>query len=261
MSFLELLLSLHCEQNRKAMKKSLIYIFGALLLLNSCGSYEATGAYTGAQFGSVIGSAIGGITGGWRGSNIGQLAGMAGGAVVGAAVGAAADKKAEERAMERSRQIDRRNSRLDSVDRFPDDEIVDGSNSGDDRVFFDGLSCPRQQESRLVIQNVRFVDDNHDGMLVRGEDARIVFEIHNASLAPAFRVQPMVMEATGNKHVFVSQNVMVESIQPEKTIRYTARVKTDNRLKTGEVVFNVGLMVGGAAVPSQSYQLRIPTGR
>ena len=64
---------------------------GVLLMMSSCGSYEATGAYTGAHFGSIIGSAIGGISGGWRGSNVGSLVGMAGGAVVGAAIGKAAD--------------------------------------------------------------------------------------------------------------------------------------------------------------------------
>ena len=39
------------------MKKVLIFSLGLLLMMSSCGTYEATGAYTGAQFGSIIGSA------------------------------------------------------------------------------------------------------------------------------------------------------------------------------------------------------------
>ena len=60
-------------------------MLGVALLMSSCGTYTAEGAYVGAQFGTILGSAVGGISGGWRGSDIGAIVGMAGGAVVGAA--------------------------------------------------------------------------------------------------------------------------------------------------------------------------------
>ena len=84
------------------MKTGLSILVGAALLMSSCGSYEATGAYTGSQFGNMIGSAIGGIAGGWRGHEIGSLIGTVGGAAAGAAIGHAADKAQERRYEERA---------------------------------------------------------------------------------------------------------------------------------------------------------------
>ena len=53
------------------MKKNLLVLASALLLLTSCGTYTGAGAVTGGSFGSIIGSAIGGIAGGRHGSNVG----------------------------------------------------------------------------------------------------------------------------------------------------------------------------------------------
>ena len=85
------------DYNGEGMKKIMVISVSSLLLLTSCGTYTASGAYAGGTFGSIIGSAIGGIAGGHRGSDIGTLIGMAGGAVVGAAVGSAADKAQQQR--------------------------------------------------------------------------------------------------------------------------------------------------------------------
>ena len=74
----------------------------AVLLLGSCDSYTGAGAYMGSSLGSVLGSAIGGIAGGPRGSDIGTLVGAATGAVVGAAVGDAADQNARQQQHEYS---------------------------------------------------------------------------------------------------------------------------------------------------------------
>ena len=63
------------------MKKNGILLMGTLMLLSSCGTYTASGAYTGSSLGSILGSAIGGISGGPRGSDVGTIVGMAGGAI------------------------------------------------------------------------------------------------------------------------------------------------------------------------------------
>ena len=216
------------------MKKMLILLSAVLLTLSSCGSYEATGAYTGAQFGSVIGSAIGGLTGGWRGSDVGTLIGMAGGAAVGAAIGKAADGRAA--------------------------ETSHRTNSYDDRIM---MEQPMQRsyaaDAALEIRHLQLSDYDGDGRLVRGETARVVFEICNTSNRPIYSVLPSVREVTGNKHVHISENVLVECIKPKETIRYTAQLKADNGLRNGEALLRVAIFQAGNEITAQTREMRIET--
>jgi len=259
------------------MKKLLVISVGAMLMLSSCGTYAGSGAATGGYFGSIIGSAIGGITGGWRGSDIGSLVGMAGGAVVGAAIGAAADnaeqqKYAEyqEQRQERMRNQSRRGSSQQEYG--SDNSGFDSSNSGDDRLFgldeyfssVEDANVPTTLELRsnpLQIRNPRFVDASRDGVLVRGEEAKMVFEVYNNSTKPAYNVLPTVSEVTGNKHIHISENVMVESILPGKAIRYTATIKADSRLRNGDAVIRIGVKQFNKDYPSQAREFPIKTSK
>ncbi len=249
------------------MKKSIVLIVSLLVVLSSCGSYEASGAYTGATFGSMIGSAIGGLSGGWRGSQWGQLAGIAGGAMVGAAVGKAADNKVKQRyeaaTANRNRTDDTYSRSEGNNSRSGDNYSYGGDETVDDRVFMDEQTIPAHQLAQvntgLEIRNVQVIDATGDGVLLRGEEARVVFELFNASNQPAFRVLPMVSETTGNKHIYISDNVYVECIQAKKGIRYTAMVKADNKLKDGMAVLRVSVMQGGKELSSQAREVQLPT--
>lgn len=251
------------------MKKTLVTSVCALLLLSSCGTYTEQGAYTGATFGSIIGSAIGGIAGGPRGSDIGTLIGMAGGAIAGAAVGQAADNAQQQRYEDYQRA---RQQRSQGSQRSYDDSYYGGydqSNSGDDRLYgfdenFSSVASPADQNvstPSLEIRNPHFLDASHDGVLSRGEEARMVFEVFNTSSKPVFRVQPAVAEITGNKHIRVSENVMVECIMPGKGIRYTASIMADTRLKDGKAVFRIGVLQNNKEITSQGREFVIQTSK
>ena len=247
------------------MKKTLILSVSTILLLSSCGSYAGVGAYTGGTFGSIIGSAIGGIAGGPRGSDIGTLIGIAGGAVVGAAVGAAADNAEQQRyeAYRYERQQSRAaRSQYDRVQ--PEEKMYDETNSGDDRLYgfdedFNSTATPAPSASSpsLEIRKPRLVDMNRDGVLTRGETARMVFEVFNTSSEPVYRVLPLVAEITNNRHIRISENVLVESIAPGKGIRYTATIKADDRLRDGEAVIRIAVKQGGHEITSQTREFRI----
>ena len=263
--------------NVTVMKKIVMISACSLLLMSNCGTYTGQGAYVGGSFGSMIGSAIGGITGGWRGSDVGSLIGMAGGAAIGAAVGAAADRAQEQkyedymnaRAQRRThsqRQYDDKNNS------DYDDSGFDKTNSGDDRLYGFGedfsnaedVNAPSTLDIRfapLEIRHARILDASRDGVLSRGEEARMVFEVFNNSTQPIYHVQPTVSEVTGNKHIRVSENVLVESIMPGKGIRYTALIKADNRLKDGDAVIRIGVMHRNKEVPSQSKEFPIQTSK
>ena len=243
------------------MKKIVVLAVSALLVMSSCGSYEAAGAYTGAHFGSIIGSAIGGINGGWRGHEVGSLIGLAGGAVVGAAIGKAADEKAEARATERYERHRQANAARHQQDDIYGSDAFDPSGRGDDRIMIDGLAPGPTAPAALQINNARLLDATRDGWLSRGESARMVFEIHNPTSMPVYGVQPSVIEVTRNKHIHISENILVECIQPNETIRYTAQVKADNRLKDGEAVIRISVLQSGREISSQSRDFRIRTSK
>ena len=233
------------------MKKILFVSLSALLVLSSCGTYTGAGAYTGAQFGSIIGSAIGGISGRWRGHDVGSLVGLAGGAAVGAAIGAAADRSHDERVNRRLEQMD--NSRR---------SVGETTAYGDDRIDFDGtppVSSLTASPSALKIENLQLVDTNQDGRLVRGEAARVIFEIRNTSSKPVYSVQPSVTEITGNKHIHISENILIECIQPYQAVRYTAQVKADDGLRNGESAIRVTVFQANHEVASQGRVLKIQT--
>lgn len=251
------------------MKKNLVISMSALLLLSSCGTYTGAGAVTGGSFGSIIGSAIGGIAGGYRGSNIGTLIGMASGAAVGAAVGAAADnaerQRYEEHVAARQQQA-AEHARYDRSNQS--DSGFDATNSGDDRLYGFGEDFSSKvsetttaSSSNLEIRNPRIVDANRNGVLTRGEEARLVFEIFNVSAKPAYRVMPSVAEITGNRHIRVSENVLVESIMPGRGIRYTAVIKADDRLKDGNAVFKIGVFLDNKEIISQTQEFPIKTSK
>lgn len=269
-------------------------MMGAALLVSSCTTGAGAGAYAGSSLGSVLGSAIGGIVGGPHGSDVGTIFGMAGGAIVGGALGDAAEKK---QAQEQHEVLSRRNQRIQrekaqhrSAQQYDDDtyasgnysnggnsanyvgddfdpsQMVDNSNSGDDRIDFGAPSSsganatmgnvpmsnalPSQSidasrveqiygkaksDGKLTIRNVRFADSNGDGVLSGEEIGQVSFEIYNETDVPIYNFDPSVVEAEANKRIYISPSVRVENIMPGQGLRYTATVKADRRIKDGEI--------------------------
>lgn len=253
-------------------------MMGAALLVSSCTTGAGAGAYAGSSLGSVLGSAIGGIVGGPHGSDVGTIFGMAGGAVVGGALGDAAEKAQHRSAQQydddtyaSGNYSNGGNSANYVGDDFDPSQMVDNSNSGDDRIDFGAPSssganatmgnvpmsnapmsnAPSGQsvdasrveqiygnaksDGKLTIRNVRFADSNGDGMLSGDEIGRVSFEIYNETAAPIYNFDPSVVEAEANKRIYISPSVRVENIMPGQGLRYTATVKADRRIKDGEI--------------------------
>lgn len=187
--------------------------------------------------------------------------------MVGAAIGKAADEKAEAKAAERYERHRQANAVRNQNYGYNnqnygsnDDSGFDPQGRGDDRIMIDGMSSDYAPTPvKLEMGNIRIVDASHDGVLLRGESAHVVFEIHNPSEYPAFGVQPTVMEVTGNRHIHISENVLVECIPPKQTIRYTAQVKADKGLRNGEAVIRVSVIQAGREQKSLTRDYRLVT--
>lgn len=253
------------------MKKYSIMIMSAALVASSCTTGAGTGAYAGSSLGSVLGSAIGGIAGGPRGSDIGTIFGMAGGAVVGAAVGDAATKQHHQDQDDTYMPSSNNNNRpvyeqpysssQQPVDDIDPTQMVDTTNSGDDRIDFDvnsSSTLPNNnpdtsvsmdaskveqiygankaaESGKITIKNVRFVETAEHNVLHGGEVGKVMFEMYNETQAPIYNFMPTVVEADGNKRIYISPSVRVENILPGQGLRYTATVKAGKRIKDGEI--------------------------
>ncbi len=260
------------------MKKYSVMIMSAALVASSCTTGAGTGAYAGSSLGSVLGSAIGGIAGGPRGSDIGTIFGMAGGAVVGAAVGDAATRQhhrgQDDTYMPSSNNNNKPvyeqpysnnqpsySSNQQPVDDIDPTQMVDTTNSGDDRIDFDvnssstlpnnnpdttmSMDAGRVEQiygankaaesGKITIKNVRFVETAEHNVLHGGEVGKVMFEMYNETQAPIYNFMPTVVEADGNKRIYISPSVRVENIMPGQGLRYTATVKADKRIKDGEI--------------------------
>lgn len=161
--------------------------------------------------------------------------------------------------------------------------MVDNSNSGDDRIDFQpstadsqasnhyttpstpGNATPStpsidasrvesiytptsQAPGKLTIKNVRFSDDSGDNRLSGGEIGHVSFEIYNNTGATVYDFYPTVADGSGNNRIYISPSVRVESIAPGQGIRYTATVKADRRIKTGETQLMVSASKDGRPI-------------
>jgi len=265
------------------MKKSIIIAVIAAVMVSSCGTYTGSGAYTGSMLGSILGSAIGGISNGPRGSDVGTIVGMAGGAIIGGTIGAQADKQRAEdysqyKRDKAARQAAREARQQESV-QYDDsyDSGFDATNSGDDRIYdftssdyngeyngtqpttvMPGSSSVEELASvyaytpAIEIRNARFIDDNGDNWISRGEVCKVIFEVYNHGKKTLYDIQPTVIEATGNKQIYISPGMHVESLDPGQGIRYTALVKGGPRLKDGQVKICLSVVQGNRAISKVS---------
>lgn len=249
---------------------------------------SAIGGIAGGPRGSDIGTVVGMVGGAVAGAAVGQAADQKRQSAR-EADRAQYEADRAERAAARAQRNNRNNFSIQSdnggtysADNVGGD-IIDTSNSGDDRIYnFNGtdytgnysakqpeVTMPMQSSvenlagklkyaPNIVIKNARFVDDNQDGKIERGEMSKVIFEVYNRGQQTLHDVVPTVLETSGNKHIFISQNLHVEEIQPGKGIRYTALVKADNRLKNGTAKICVSVVQGGKSI-SKVNEFDVPT--
>lgn len=112
----------------------------------------------------------------------------------------------------------------------------------------------------IEIRNARVVDDNQDKVISRGELCKVIFEIYNTGQRPLYDIQPSVVEATGNKQIFISPGMHVERLMPGAGIRYTAMLKAGPRLGDGSVRICLSVLQGDNAI-SKVTEFEVPTSK
>lgn len=165
------------------------------------------------------------------------------------------------------------------------DNVIDPTNSGDDRLYdfsssdytgsysaqqpftqmpasssVDDLLQGMKYAPHIEIRNARIVDANQDNIISRGELCKVIFEVYNTGQSTLHDIQPTVVEANGNRHLFFSPGIHVEQLQPGAGIRYTAMLKADNRLGDGTAHICLSVVQGENAI-SKVTEFSVPTSK
>lgn len=223
--------------------KSIGHLTASLLMMGvvtmtSCGT-AASGAFNGATFGGIIGSCIGGISGGPRGSDIGTLVGMATGAAAGVAIGSAVERRAQGDGYAYSGGGAAEYGAAERSEQPVYDDVI---------TLQPQRQGAAEQNTSIVVDNVRFINDAGTMHIARGELVKISFEIRNTTAGDITNIVPVVDETTRNKRLMHSPTTMVESLGPHKGIRYTAYISAQDNLRTGTAHFRIYVMTGNAVV-------------
>lgn len=238
------------------MKKNILSLLAATLLLSSCTSYDSWNrTTTGMSLGAMFGSTVGGIIGGYRGSDAGMLIGGA----VGAAAGAASASAAEEKRNQRNNEYDysatrRNNSRNNS-------RYNDRNNQGYNNEYVeygqysDYDYAPTSATSQLEVSNIIFSDANGNRVLEPRERAYVTFEIYNRSNTTVYNVAPIV--TCNEKRINISPTAIIGDIRPGQGLRYKAAIVGKRNLRSRNVTFTIAFPdARGNAVAVRSFNVR-----
>lgn len=206
------------------MKKIGILALAATLLFGSCTTSDQFSAAAGGGIvGGMIGSTIGWIFGGPRGSDAGSLVGV----VAGAAIGAVAT----------SPEVRERNSR--------DYDYSSDTYNRQGDVHYSTRAEEAEEIGReyanLEIVNLRFIDDNNNHAIDAGESSKIVFEVKNNGVGSIYNVAPAVA-VSGSKHIVISPTAVIGEIPAGGSVRYSAEVFANKKLRDGEVEFTISFV-------------------
>ncbi|MBO7608653.1 MAG: hypothetical protein J6S96_00420 [Muribaculaceae bacterium] len=212
------------------MKKiTLAAMSAALIMMSSCSSTnQFYGAATGASLGGLFGSAIGGITGGHRGHDMGTVLGMAVGAAVGAAATAPKTQDGNYRSSDYNYDYDRDDYRQNNY---------------------------YSPYADIVIEDLRFNDNNRNQHIDAGEHAKISFIIRNTGRDYVYDLAP-VITVSGTKQIYLSPTAIVSELAPGRAVRYQAEVVATNKLKNGRADFSIGLSDGDHLYTMCSFQIQ-----
>lgn len=210
-------------------KTAFVALMATALLLSSCQSFhQFYGVTTGASIGGMFGSAIGGIADGPRGSDVGTVVGMAVGGMIGAAATAP--------------RTDDGNYRSSDYYYDYDDDDYRQNNS-------------YSPYANIVIEELRFVDENNNGALDADEHAKLVFIMRNTGRDYVYDVAP-VITVSGTKQIYLSPTAIVKEMAPGKAVRYQSEVIATKKLKDGSADFSIGFSDGDKLYTMRSFQMR-----
>lgn len=211
------------------MKKIFVYAISSALLagtmLSSCtySGYESyLGTMAGAEIGGIIGESIGWMNtsrhSGPGNAMLGGIIGTVAGAAIGNAIGneAAEARKTQEREYRKHRNRNRNNDRRNQ--QYP--------NNSSDTYSYGGYQTEGGRDytksaNNLIISNLKYEDENGDGLISKYETINVIYEVSNPTSSD---IEVQLAIGNNSNHNFEFSPETTATIAPGKTIRYKAKV-------------------------------------
>ena len=86
------------------------------------------------------------------------------------------------------------------------------------------------------------------------ENSKIVFEVKNNGAGTIYDIAP-VISVTGSKHIVISPTAVISYIDAGQSIRYSAEVYADRKLRDGIADFTISFARGDYLYNMTSFQL------
>jgi hypothetical protein len=200
--------------------KKLVVLLGLSISLYSCGSMQGNplAIQIGATTGGMLGSVIGGNMDDYNGWAIGNVIGTIAGAAIGNAI---TTPKAEQQS------ADNENNSNSTYDNSYPEPVNRNSGRTYNMQNDDNSSLP------LDIENIRFIDENHDKAIGARENCQLIFLLHNTSNATLYNLYPRI--TLSNRNVGVSAPAVIDRLAPGERVRYTASIYGYSGLRDGSV--------------------------
>lgn len=223
------------SQNIYIMKKIGIMAICAAVVLSSCQSQDQFSAGVGGgMLGGIFGSAIGGLMGGPRGADAGTAIGV----LAGVAAGVAATTP--------------------QVRGQGDYDYTSDTYNRHRKTVYSSSQQEAEQMGReyanLEIKNLRFIDPNHNQSIDANETSKIVFEVKNNGAGTIYNIAP-VLTVSGSKHIVISPTAVISYIAAGQSVRYSAEIYANRRLKDGMADFTISFVKGNYQYTMSTFQL------
>lgn len=212
------------------MKKIFVYAISSALILGttltSCtySGYESyLGTMAGAEIGGIIGESIGWMNtsrhSGPGNAMLGGIIGTVAGAAIGNAIGneAAESRKAQEREYRRNR----RHGNEQRSRRYQNNSSNSDSYNYGGGYQTEGGRDYTKSASNLIISNLKYEDENGDGLISKYETINVIYEITNPT---SHDIDVKLAIGNNSNHNFEFSPETQATIAAGKTIRYKAKV-------------------------------------
>lgn len=217
------------------MRKTGILAVCAAILMSSCQSQDQFSAGVGGgMLGGFFGSAIGGLLGGPRGADAGTAIGV----IAGVAAGVA--------------------STTPQVRGQGDYDYTSDTYKRHRKVIYSSSQQEAEEMGReyanLEIQNLRFIDPNNNHAIDANETSKIVFEVKNNGTGTIYNIAP-VLTVSGSKRIVISPTAVISYIAAGQSVRYSAEIYANRRLKDGMADFTISFVKGNYQYTMSTFQL------
>lgn len=225
--------------------KIIVFLLTIASFLTGCyhTDQQLAGTLIGAHVGGVLGSAILGSRHDYAGAVLGDVVGTVAGAAIGNALTAPREPASSPHVESYPSSESQQNETI-VVQRRPSYRYEQVRRNTQEAM------------SGLKVQNLRFIDANHNRTIEPQEDCQLLFDICNEGKEALDDIAPCVYVADEDTHITINQPEVIQHIEPGERVHCIISFRADDKLRTGMVTFCIEVInPDGLAMPCREFDL------